>query len=161
MNEPSTYMDLFETEHTAVGISIVKHKITGDCFVYGGPTGVPAEHAEYWKRNYFLPVVNAIRTQNLPINGAQIDYRKIEIEDLKKVRLVSHIQEQEYESVVSALYGRSLSYSDEYFRLSQNKSMLIARYTGPRIEPGIRSMPEGGRMEFYLMRVLVEHHGDR
>lgn len=152
-----TYMDLFETEHLGSGISIVKHKITGDCFVYGGPTGIPAEHAEYWKRNYFLPVVNSIRTQNLPTNGGQLDYKLIEIEDLKRVRLVSHIQEQEYESCVSSLYGRSLTFSDQFFRLSQNKSMVIARYTGPRIDLGMRVMPEGGKMDFYLMRVLVEH----
>ena len=153
-----TAMDQFETTESGGGISIVKHKITGDCFVYGGPTGIPADHAEYWKRNYHLPVVASIRTQNLPQNGGQLDYRKIEIEDLKRCRLVSHIQEQDYESVVSSLYGRNLVYSDEMFRLSQNKSMLIARYVGPRIEAGERTLPTGGKMDFYLLRVLVEHN---
>ena len=152
-----TYMDLFETEQLGSGISIVKHKLTGDCFVYGGPTGVPAEHAEYWKRNYFLPVVNSIRTQNLPTCGGQLDFRLIDVEDLKRIRLVSHIQEQEYEACVSALIGKSLTFSEQFFRLSQNKSMVVARYTGPRIENGMRRMPEDGKMDFYLMRVLVEH----
>lgn len=157
MTAPVNFSDtLFSTQQTG-GMTIITHKVTGDVFICGGPTGIPVEHGEYWKRNYTLPVVGTIRTQFLPQNGGQLDYKPISIEELKPVRLVSYIPTEDYEEVVCSLYGKRMPYSDKYLRLSQGQSMVIARYTGPRIEPGERELLPNGKMEFFLLRVLVEH----
>lgn len=148
---------LFTTQQLAGGIQLITHTLTGDTMVCGGATGVPAENGVYWKRNYYLPLVGSIRTQMLPMHGGQLDIKRIALDDVRKVRLVSHIPNEEYESVISTLYGRTIPYGDKQLRLSTGRSALIARYAGPRLEFGATELPDGGRMDFFLLRVLSEH----
>lgn len=148
---------LFTEQELGGGMVLITHSLTGDTFVCGGATGVSRESGTYWKRNYHLPLVGSIRTQMLPTFGCQMDIRKISIEDVRKIRLVSHIPQEEYEAVVANLYGRAIPYAKHHDKLATGRSALIARYAGPRLDPGERELPDGGRMEFFIIRVMMEH----
>lgn len=157
MTTQSFTESLFTTQALPGGIQLITHSLTGDTMVCGGATGVPVENGTYWKRNYYLPLVGSIRTQMLPMHGGQLDIKRINIEDVRKIRLVSHIPNEEYESVISSLYGRAIPYGEKQLRLATGRSALIARYAGPRLEFGADELPEGARMDFFLLRVLSEH----
>lgn len=151
------FLKQFKTEPLGGGLSLVKHLVTGDAMVYGVAVGIAADQADIWKRNYCLPVVTSINTRFLPQEGGQIDIRKVDINDYHDVRLVSYIKDENFEAVVAMVHGRDIQFSENYLKLSPGNSMLLARYTGPRIEESNGMMPEGGRMDFFLVRLLLEH----
>ena len=158
MTAPQSFTEsLFTEQDLGGGMILITHTLTGDTYVCGGATGIARESGVYWKRNYHLPLVGSLRTQMLPMFGGQIDIRRIAIDDVRKIRLVSHIPQEEYEAVVANLYGRKIPYEKNQPRIGAGRSGLIARYSGPRLEQGEAQLPDGARMEFFLIRVLLEH----
>lgn len=153
----NTQASQFKTEPLANGLYMVKHVATGDALVYGPGVGISADQAEYWKRNYTLPVVGTLNTRFLPTDGGQVDIRRVNFEDFKNVRLLSYLNSEEYEAVVSTLHGKKIQFCDDFLKLGIGRSMLLARYSGPRIEEGERELPAGGRMDFFLVRLMMEY----
>jgi len=148
---------LFTTSELPGGMMVVTHSITGDTKVFGGATGIPREHAEYWKRNYTLPILGSFHSGTFPIHGAQIEIKPIAVDDLKKIRLVSNIQDATFEQVIGSIYGKEIPYSKQPVRLGAGQSVIVTRYVGPYLAEGATTMPPGARMYFYVVRVMMEY----
>lgn len=157
MSTPSATEQLFDTKAVGDGMIVVTHRLTGDTKVFGGATGIPLEHADYWKRSYVLPILGSFHSGCFPNNGAQIEIKPISLEDLKQIRLISNIQDSTFEQVISTVYGKEIPYSKQPIKLSQGQSIVVARYIGPYLSDGATGLPADARLSFFVVRVMVEY----
>ena len=56
-------------------------------------------------------------------------------------------------AVVGALLGRPVAVNRVSIRLTAADELYVAQYSGPRLPEGATSLPEGARIDFWLVRL--------
>lgn len=66
------------------------------------------------------------------------------------VSVVGHATTQR---TLSSLLGFEVRHDRATIALQSGDELLVAQYDGPRLEPGVTELPEGARIEWFLVKV--------
>lgn len=66
-----------------------------------------------------------------------------------EVTIVHAIGHQSTADLLTGLLGMEIMYSRANVKLGETDRLIIAQYTGPRLDEGTTILPEGAKVEFY------------
>ncbi len=64
-------------------------------------------------------------------------------------------------AIVSALLDRELPMNRVSVKLALYERALLAQYVGPRLPEGSTTLPEGARIDFYVIQLLLKRDDDK
>jgi hypothetical protein len=106
-----------------------------------------------------MVVANAISLNMLPleVQSGGIIFRRIGLSEAQRLvreagEIVSAIGHADTARIVGGLLGVELP-ADRRSIVLGDEHVLVAQYTGPRLPEGATELPEGARIEFFLVRL--------
>jgi len=108
-------------------------------------------------------VVNAISLNMLPpeVTSGGIIFRRITADEARRLvreaaQVVSAIGHADTARIVGKELGIELQ-ADRRSVVLGDEHVLVAQYTGPRLPEGTTELPQGARIEFFLVRLAAGH----
>lgn len=90
-------------------------------------------------------------------DGMVIKIYPLTTEEVKNVlsanKFQSIVGHEDTANILTNMLGIKIQFNRTTARLSKNDELIVAQYTGPRLEQGATSLPEGARIQFYMVRL--------
>jgi len=102
-------------------------------------------------------LVNALSLNMVPPVGGTIVYRPIDRVDAAKlaVKAKHAIGHAETAALVGKdLFGLPLAASRSTVQTDIGDKLIVAQYRGPRLPEGATTLPEGAKIEYFLVEIL-------
>lgn len=101
-------------------------------------------------------IVNAFSINMLPRDPLTLRFLPVSVEEARRMAeagVQSAIGHADTARIVSALLGVEIPSNRADVRLQRGDRVLVAQYTGPRLPEGATALPEGARIEFWVVEV--------
>lgn len=106
---------------------------------------------------YKIIITNSFSLTMLPEPGSMgilVIFKPVSIELMRywcahEVEIVSAIGHADTAKIISGLLGRELPVNRISVKLTGEENLIVAQYTGPRLQEGASTLPEGAKVEFW------------
>ena len=80
-------------------------------------------------------------------------FREMQVDEVKKISLESAIGHADTAKVLSSILEMDIPTNRVTVQLKQNEKCIVAQYIGPRLPEGSLRLPEGSKIEFFLVKM--------
>ena len=87
----------------------------------------------------------------VPVDGHIVGQTIQELADAPDWEVRSVVGHESTAAIFSDLLGEDIPFNRESVKLGDDDALLVGQYSGPRLEEGATQLPEGAKIEWWLI----------